>query len=173
MLGKWRGTEPVSFNIVLFAVKSERERFHLSKSGFQLVCNQLCWSYPTETIVHILDVRKIHEAKEEKKSSSVLKLLSLSNVTDGLGKGISMASSLKKSLNSSREQTGNKERLIPIIQSDDSTEEDGGGDRGTYKPPEAAKAKAFSPMLLGSLGKDLSTMKQTSFKATEVLKKIK
>ena len=95
MLGKWRGTEPVSFNIVLFAVKSERERFHLSKSGFQLVCNQLCWSYPTETIVHILDVRKIHEAKEEKKSSSVLKLLSLSNVTDGLGKGISMASSLK------------------------------------------------------------------------------
>jgi len=57
LLGKWSGTEEVSFSIVLFLCKSKKERFHLEQAGFTMVCNQICWSYPTEPYVHILDVR--------------------------------------------------------------------------------------------------------------------
>lgn len=69
LIGKWRGTEETTFNIVLFLCKNQTERFHLEQAGFTMVCNQLCWSYPTESYVHILDIRKIHEAKEEQKNS--------------------------------------------------------------------------------------------------------
>ena len=69
LVGKWRGTEETTFNIVLFLCKSQLDRFHLEQAGFTIVCNQLCWSYPTESFVHILDIRKIHEAKEERKNS--------------------------------------------------------------------------------------------------------
>lgn len=69
LIGKWRGTEATTFNIVLFLCKNQTERFHLEQAGFTMVCNQLCWSYPTESYVHILDIRKIHEAKEVQKNS--------------------------------------------------------------------------------------------------------
>jgi len=76
LLGKWRGTEEVSFNIVLFLCRSRRERFHLEQAGFTLVCNQVCWTYPTQPVVHILDVRKIHEAKaEESKGRGLMRRL--------------------------------------------------------------------------------------------------
>ena len=69
LIGKWRGTENTTFNIVLFLCKSQTDRFHLEQAGFTMVCNQLCWSYPTESIVHILDIRQVHKVKEEHKGS--------------------------------------------------------------------------------------------------------
>ena len=39
LLQKWVGQENVSFNIVLFLCKNEKERFLLQEAGFTLVCN--------------------------------------------------------------------------------------------------------------------------------------
>ena len=54
--------------IVLFLCKSERDRFHLHKAGFAICGKFLCWSYPEEKLVHILDMDPMNELKREKRT---------------------------------------------------------------------------------------------------------
>ena len=54
--------------IVLFLCKSERDRFHLHKAGFAICGKFLCWSYPEEKLVHILDMDPMNELKRERKT---------------------------------------------------------------------------------------------------------
>ena len=55
--------------IILFLCKSEKERFHLHKAGFAICGKYLCWSYPEEKLVHILDMGPVNGLKREKKSA--------------------------------------------------------------------------------------------------------
>ena len=52
--------------IVLFLCKSKHERFHLNKAGFVVIGSYLCWSYPSEAVVHILDMTAMKTKKVDK-----------------------------------------------------------------------------------------------------------
>ena len=52
--------------------KSEKDRFYFNRSGFCVCGDYLCWSYPDEKIVHILNMAKMNEIKVEAKPKSAL-----------------------------------------------------------------------------------------------------
>ena len=58
--------------IVVFLCKSERDRFLFNRSGFCVCGDYLCWSYPDEKIVHILNMAKMNEIKVIEKPKSAL-----------------------------------------------------------------------------------------------------
>ena len=52
--------------VVLFLCKTERDRFQLDKAGFCVVGSYLCWSYPEEKEVHILNMEDMNSIKRDK-----------------------------------------------------------------------------------------------------------
>ena len=52
-----------SLKVILFMCKSKRDRQHLNNSGFVIVGKYLCWSFPAESIVHVLDMEKLNNEK--------------------------------------------------------------------------------------------------------------
>ena len=49
--------------IVLFLCTTEKDRHHLHQSGFSVVGDYLCWSYPEEKFVHVLNMTEIKAAE--------------------------------------------------------------------------------------------------------------
>lgn len=52
--------------IILFMCKSKRDREYLNNAGFVIVGKYLCWSFPKESVVHVLDM----EGMNKKESSN-------------------------------------------------------------------------------------------------------
>ena len=47
--------------VVLFLCRSENDRHSLHNAGFCVVGTHLCWSYPDEKIVHVLDMDPLNK----------------------------------------------------------------------------------------------------------------
>jgi len=45
-----------SLKIVLFLCKTNTDREQLHNAGFAIAGSYLCWSYPAEALVHVLDM---------------------------------------------------------------------------------------------------------------------
>ena len=50
--------------IVLFLCKKDQDRFLLNRAGFQVCGKYLCWSFPSEKSVHILDMTGMTKVKK-------------------------------------------------------------------------------------------------------------
>ena len=47
--------------IVVFLCKTEKDRWYFDRSGFCVCGDYLCWSYPDEKIVHLLNMAKMNK----------------------------------------------------------------------------------------------------------------
>jgi len=106
-----------------------------------LVGDQLCWSYPSDSIIHILDVKNIHKVKEEK-SSGILNLISSMTDKMTLPSGLNNFRSkmtLKADDKDDDFKRVDSKKLIPIVESANSLMSESGGEdeekRGSYQPP--------------------------------------
>ena len=90
--------------IVLFLCRKERDRQHLHNSGFAIVGNFLCWSYPEERLVHVLDMHELNEVQATKRKiensaiSAVLDVQDMAKQVGAMFLGGQTAATARKSI---------------------------------------------------------------------------
>lgn len=80
-------TDDKELKIILFLCKSEGDRNQLSSAGFVIIGRFLCWSYPSEKVVHTLDMTGLNATGVEEATKTVSR--AMTSLMSGLGLDLS------------------------------------------------------------------------------------